>query len=645
MLKDGRKVLIQSLDELPRFAGAKEVFLDLETTGVPGVEKSSLSPYIGGRPCGIAITVDKCDDAYYIPVAHTMERWNLPLTPVVRWLEDIFEQAELFTNQNVKFDAHFLAELSPVLAKRLSGIRMFDTMSMAKLIDSDRLTYNLTDLCKAFCNIDISMYERELKDWLKAAKSKNYADVPADIMFKYAAVDVLATRELKRREEELRPSEIKFSWNLEHDLTPVLYDMERVGAYLDYRETQRRSLHALYQMLQAEEKLEQRLGFNINPASNKQCEDALCNGFGLPVLAYTDKGDASFTVDALEHYLEHPQVHGNEELTSIIKGVLQYREYATMQSTYYEPFIRFGKRDGVLHADINQIVRTGRMSARTPNLMGLSGAAKELIIPPSGCGIIGFDYSQIEFRIIAHYLGNKAVIDSYLKDPWTDYHQLVADLCGAKRYDAKQLNFALGYGAGQTKAVSMLSSSPELRVKVLERVDADIAAERITPSERSIALNAGVTQAGKETFKQYHAMLPELKKTTRFASAVATRKGFICNAYGRRRHLGFKFAHKAFNNVCQSTAAELMKERLRALAPRYNPQIREWQLQPFAVVHDEIAFYGPELAVVDLGVRRYLATTLESPSATLSVPIRVDGKWSLKSWGDAGKDGQGFRMS
>jgi DNA polymerase I-like protein with 3'-5' exonuclease and polymerase domains len=125
-------------------------------------------------------------------------------------------------------------------------------------------------------------------------------------------------------------------------------------------------------------------------------------------------------------------------------------------------------------------------------------------------------------------------------------------------------------------------------------------------------------------YETYHAKLPGLKRTARQAEELCRQRGYVKNIHGRRRHLPNDWAHKAFNTVNQSSAADIMKERLVALH-------RADLLDLIGVVHDEIIGVIHKDAYDEL-LKVKVATILESPSASLRVPLRIGFGLSSDNW-------------
>lgn len=70
--------------------------------------------------------------------------------------------------------------------------------------------------------------------------------------------------------------------------------------------------------------------------------------------------------------------------------------------------------DGRVHSDHKQLeVVTGRQSCANPNLLGIPGVMRPLIVPEQGYGIAEADYAQIEIAITAGVYGDQNLIDKF----------------------------------------------------------------------------------------------------------------------------------------------------------------------------------------------------------------------------------------
>ena len=629
---------VKSLAELPtQLVGARTVFLDLETTSFD-VHEKALYPYAGHRACGVALTADAHEQAWYIPLRHrfsdgTPQRGNLDPEPVMRFVGDVLGAAQRWVNHNVNFDAHFLA---------VEGVTwscdLVDTLVLAKLIDSGRFgaAYDLSILAHDWLNLDIRANEIALDKYLATIKvgrrdAKDYGLLPIALMAPYAACDVLTNRLLYIHEVNQRPEEMRTLWRTEIDLTSVLFDIERGGMRVDPDELRIEHAKALIGLLGLEQRLEELIGFTVNPRSPRQMYRLICDHLGLPVIAWTDPkknktgtSNPSFGKDVLQEYLIHPLVRDSEHATEVLTLLASISKAHAFISDYVEPYQKH-QVDGRMHPSYNQSVRSGRLSCRRPNAQNLNQRAKKLIHPDPGDAFICFDYQQAEFRSIVHYIQAMNAIDAYAEDIETDFHHWVSEISGVPRKAAKNVNFATAFGGGKPKITKMLAGHPAIMEEMRPLCSNEDDFRRLC------------AQRAEEVYETYHRVFSTLKPKMSDYESRAKRNGYVRNRYRRRCHLDSKGAYKAFNRVIQSTIADLVKERMVALAPRFNPTLVQIGLRMCWNVHDEIGFTGPVAVCRDPEVISYLARSLEWTPIDFRVAHRVDAKLCLHSWGEGEK--------
>ncbi len=628
--------LVESVSELPDLFGTNNLYLDFETTS-GGLKEDSTNPWHTCDIAGICITIDYHKYAYYVPVggAHAGERnRNLHKEEVYPWLVKVVKSSNKWINHNIKYDAHVFCNC---INDDISLPTLIDTMSLAKLVDSDRMYrggYGLDILSKDWLGKNISGYQDALKPYLKTSAgqwyNKDYGNIPLDIIAPYGGQDVLSTRKLADYIRCNVPEESYDVMKVECLLTGVLFNMERFGLLIDKTELQVHQLHCLTKMVEIQEELTNEVGHYFLPSSNKQVQDVLLNTYELPTLSYNENNNPSFDKKALKEYLYWP-----DSPIRVVKNIVEHRKHHHFNGLFLEKYLDLAigysalakhKHNGdseafFLHPDINQTVSTGRMSCRNPNMQQLNKRAKSLIHPMPDWMFISIDYSQIEFRLIINYMQNKEAIAAYEKDPDTDFHSWIqSQLPGnISRSRAKTINFSMGYGTGKKGMGKNMDLMEDLR---------EIAG---TNREYFLSLCA---RRGAELYNMYHAKFPELKQTSKYYEGIARATGYVTNMHGRRRHLDPKVAHIAFNTINQGDAADIMKERLVAVSK----VAKELGVYPLIPVHDEILFTCPIEVGSDPVTILRLVRCLESPRIQnkLSVPIRCKVGISEESWADCG---------
>jgi DNA polymerase-1 len=472
--------------------------------------------------------------------------------------------------------------------------------------------------------------------------------MPPEQMGIYACCDVWGTRKLAHYIEEHRPPEVKGIWETEVDLAAVLYDMEVDGLLVDPQQCRVEHLRSMKRMIAAADEIRELADREFT--NHPDCiHDILCVQRGLPVLKWQMETDEdgnkvpstdrySFDKEALAMYGVHPMVTADPELQKLVHAILRYRTESTFDGLYCQTFIDLHDEDNCIHPSYNAIVRTGRMSSRRPNSQQQNKRSKALILCPDGYAFWSCDYSQIEYRLIVHYIQDSGAIQAYRDDPRTDFHAWVASMLGVKRKAGKTLNFGMAYGAGKKRVKAGLITNPDIIEEIGHKVNEMVDAGEIPAAHRSLFFNQLCEQRADSVYEEYHERLPGIKSTSRLAARVCKRRGYVFNEYGRRRHLPEKASHKAFNSVIQGCAMDIMKERMIAISPRYNPKTREMGIRLAGNVHDELFGLLPVEHMNDPEYHDYICETLETPSIEFEVPIMTGLGVSDRNWAEAAGD-------
>jgi DNA polymerase-1 len=325
----------------------------------------------------------------------------------------------------------------------------------------------------------------------------------------------------------------------------------------------------------------------------------------------------------------------NPQLMEVIKAIKSFRLLSQFKNLYADTFRLLCDEQGFVHPNYNQIVRTGRMSSRRPNSQQQNEQSKALIHPDDGGGFISCDYSQIEFRLIVHYIKDMLLTKDYNENPDTDFHQWVADLMHVTRKVGKTLNFGMAYGAGKRTVIRDLTANPDIIEEMSKIIVALIAEGKLDPKDRDLMYAKLCAEHTEKAYNTYHERIPGLRDTSRRAQAACAQRGYIFNAYGRRRHLPERVSYKAFNSLIQSCAMDLIKERMVSLSPRFNSETKKLGIKIAANVHDEIVFKCPLEILHSEDVKKYIITELESPAIQFRVPIRTGYGVGEKHWAEA----------
>jgi DNA polymerase I-like protein with 3'-5' exonuclease and polymerase domains len=281
----------------------------------------------------------------------------------------------------------------------------------------------------------------------------------------------------------------------------------------------------------------------------------------------------------------------------------------------------------------------GRLSCVDPNLQQQPARDPELgpmwravYVPDDGKIWCANDYSQQEPRWAVSYAerltaemyscggalctleqGRKTLeaahraAEAYRNDPSTDNHQMMADMAGIKRKDAKEIYLGLTYGMGGAK-LSRKLGLPTKWIDTKRRGKVEVAGDE-----------------GAVLLALFDEKVPFLKLLAKRLERDAGRRGWIQTEGGRKCHFprnhedtGYDWAHKALNRLIQGVSGDQTKTALVELdAAGYYIQLQ---------VHDEIdgSVENAEEANAMAGVMvRALPST---------VPSKVDTELG-SSWG------------
>ena len=573
-----------------RLEGIDLVAVDTETDSL-----DTLSAHL----VGVSLCVGD-GEAWYLPCGHrdaqgALQPGQLRLDDLVRTLRPVLTDGRSTKiGHNLKFDLAVLA------APHNGGLELagplYDTMVGAWLIDPDRRSYKLDDLCKELGLRMTGFAEVTAGD--KAADA--FARVGLEAAGDYSCEDVYGALQLYRQQvEQLAATGLdRLLAEVEGPLIPVLAAMETAGILVDSDQLARLSIEFGQRLQTFEEEIFRVAGepFNIN--SPRQLGEILFEKLQLPRGRKTKTG-WSTDVQVLESLsLTH-------ELPAL---VLQYRNLAKLKSTYVDRLASLrNPHTGRVHTSFNQCgTATGRLSSSNPNLQNIPIRTEEgrrirsTFIAAEGCTLLAADYSQIDLRVLAHYSEDRELTAAF--HAGQDIHRRTAaeiffvspELVTAEmRRVAKTINFGIVYG------MSSFGLSTQLHVG---RKEAQTFIDR------------------------YLAHFSGIKEFMESVVGQARRDGFVTTLLGRRRYLADinstnrvrrEMAERtAINTPIQGTAADIIKLAML----RVHRELRAQGLQSRILlqIHDELVLEVPqaELETVSGIVRTHMEAAME-----LRVPL------------------------
>ena len=599
-------------EELRDLRGHKEIAIDLETNDPQLLELGSGNVAGRGHIAGIAVSVEGWSG--YYPIGHE-QGGNLDKKLVLGWLQDLFKQDSRFIFHNAMYDVCWL---------RSAGLKMptkiVDTMIAASLIDENRMSYRLDTLAKHYIGLgkDEKVLLEAAKDYGLDAK-KDMWRLPALFVGQYAERDAESTLKLwQRLNMELHNQELVDVFNLETKLFPCLVDMRFKGVRVDLEKADKIKKDLMLQENKIINRIKDLTGIDVEIHAARSIAKAF-DKLKLPYDRTEKSGEPSFTKNFLQN---HPH--------ELARSIADAREINKAHTTFIDSITKHAV-NGRIHADINQIrsddggTVTGRFSMSNPNLQQIPARHPELgplirsIFIPEEKHLWGsFDYSQQEPRILVHYAklqnleGVDEIVEAYNQGD-ADFHQVVADMAGIERKQAKTINLGLMYGMGKNKLMAELGLMKESAEKLI---------------------------------KQYHTKAPFVKKLMDNVTRKAENHGKIRTLGGRACHFDlwqpvqfgvFKplpleqarkeydeplkraFTYKALNKLIQGSAADMTKKSMVALY--------ENGIIPHIQIHDEV-----DISVSSDKQAEDIIEIMEA-AVELKVPNKVDYEKG-NSWGD-----------
>ena len=281
----------------------------------------------------------------------------------------------------------------------------------------------------------------------------------------------------------------------------------------------------------------------FNLGSRKQIGEYLVD-FGWKPKKFTPTGQP--IVDELTLY----EVEGIPEAKLIAEYLLVQKRLAQIES-----WVDAVEDDGRVHGFVipNGTI-TGRMTHRNPNMAQIPSVHSPYGQECRACWIVedeyklvGVDASQLELRLLSHYMND----EEYIKNVSTgDIHATNQALAGLESRDqAKTFIYAFVYGAGDSKLGSIIG---------------------------------GNTKDGQRLRKNFLDNIPALKNL-RFKVTRAAAKGWIKGLDGRK--LFIRSEHGALNTLLQSAGAIYMKKALILLNERLKLSGMDFKF--VANIHDE----------------------------------------------------------
>lgn len=616
---------------LDNFDPKRRLWVDVETISWDD-KRGGLLPYHGDRVAGFSIC-DETERSIYVPIRHrTDQAACVPLDIALTELSNFAPLCTRIENVNIKFDLHCLAQDGI----EFKSARLGDTGTLARIVNNTFMEYNLEFLAQTYNKKYLKLGD-EIEHWLTAHNTKDYGAIPLDLISRYARNDTLAAMELTLELEKRIKDVSKPVWDRECQFTRVLFNSERYGVKLDPLFFMQVQSALLKKMGALQDEMTKRVGYEFNPKSHTQVA-AYFEAIGIKPVKWNEQKDGSkspsWDGEALSQIIDP---------TGVGNMILDYGELNTALTTYAVSWLEKMDKDHRLRPSFNQSgTKTGRISSSKPNMQNPPKWAMRGILIPDGKIGVKFDYSQIEYRIFAHFAQDQELLDAYKKDPKIDFHQLLANRFGMPQFrDAiKTLNFGILYGMGKKKCIRTLAKTiHDVRAKTGTAEEVAAKKKKLTVEEYEKLLkylqdkygdgtgNASLETIATNILEEYHKMVPAIKLLLERVKRAIHAKGYIKNFYGRHFQFDLDRAYVALNYLCQGTAADLFKDRVCAIFE--DSAVIASGAEMVTNIHDAVLADVPiEHAQVYWDRVQALATEVVG----FRVPILIDGEVAVENW-------------
>lgn len=640
--------------ELPDLRRHEVISIDRETRddGL-GAGRGPGWVYKAGHVCGTSVAWKEGNEyrGAYLPVRHPDSPECFDPERVAEWERDHIAAGVRIVYQNSNYDIGWgLTDGIPAHDK------VEDTTAMAVMLDENRLSYQLDDLCRWQ-----GLPGKDEKGLKEAAAAYGYHGkevkpnmwrLPARYVGPYAEADPISTLRLyEKLLPKLKAEEVWDAYRLEMDLVPLVIEMRRRGIRVDTEQAARVRDDLFVQRDAVFAELREKLGVQVGMEEigrNKWLERMFAEHAPQikiprtePTRAYP-QGQPSFTAGSTGWMQKNPHW-----LPTLIVKADKLNNFATK---FLQGFILDYAHRGRIHACINQFLseddsgrrlgtRTYRFSYSDPALQQmpsrdelLAGLIRGCFLPEEGEYWTRCDYSQQEYRLIVHFAAilkcgrAEEAVMKYRNDPDTDYHSMVAELTGLDRKPAKDTNFAKSYGAGIPKFASMINKSVEEARAIMEQYDREMPfVKELMGTAQKLADRRGyirLLDGARSHFEQWELSWREEGEPY---SPPKQSKEAAMEAWPGRR-IRRAFTKDAGNRLIQGSAARQTKLAMRAC----------WRekIVPLIQVHDELGFSFTREA------QGQQAVELMRDVVQLEVPMAVDAEYGL-SWGKAKNNWEG----
>ena len=534
----------------------------------------------------------------------------------------LFDPDRSIVGHNLKFDLETCAKYYD---GEIPPGPYHDTIVLQHVLDENKTDYKLKTLIHKWMGVDPRTNPNYYPDIGKLIPTVGM-DEAASYLAKDCHFDYMLWHHLYPRLGKLRKI---YDFEM-GQLYPIVMDMERVGFRMNASMRSEQGELMEQEIIECSAQVSQLVKrlvrpqdlTNINTRRLLMFDPDL--GMGHKARVITKTGLPQLDKNTLEYFSERGD--------AMAVRLLEFSRLEKIKGTFIDGLGTWLDRNSRIHTGYKlHGTVTGRLSSAEPNIQQLPkrSVIKAMFIPSDGHTLVCCDYSQIELRVAAYLSRDPGLTKTFMEGD--DPHAMAAsymygipidDVTIEQREVGKTQNFAVLYGAGETKIAFVAKSS--------------------------------VAQA-KRLIARYYAAFPGLEPWKAKVLAEAKRRGdradvyhsppyVVIPPYGRQRRLPglfitdnkgayFHAERQAVNSIIQGFASYICKTAMVELSQLFAGQ----PVQLLAQVHDEIVLevandYAHEAA--ELVQKTMENLVIDDRPVLGSIPLEAKPSLGM-SWADA----------
>ena len=382
---------------------------------------------------------------------------------------------------NAKFDYKFI--------KKWSGIEcdgVYDTFLVERILSCGRhIGYGLKDLCKRYLNVELN---KEIRNQFIGLSGEAYRDD----QIVYGAKDVEYLCKLRKLQlPKIQEFKLQNVVELENRAVLAFSDIEYNGINIDKDKWEVIAKASEQEALDMRDELDNLV--LVVPELSCFVLSHVQGDLFTPQeelrkvgIKWTSPTQVLKVFQKLVPELEDvngKKMYKYRRQHKIIDLYVKYKEKMKLATSYGKDFFKFVSSDGKIHTQFNQILDTGRVASKKPNMQQIPADNKfrNCFLAPDDWCFVSSDYSSQELNVIA--FGSQDPVWIKALKQGQDLHSVCADLVygqewadaaeddcsyminkskckcprhGRLRTNVKTINFGLAYGMGPHKLADTL---------------------------------------------------------------------------------------------------------------------------------------------------------------------------------------------